>query len=114
MNLKIISMCLISTILSSCGAVQQIQQSQTWNGTVQFSPASKETFTSQKLKEFLRKNKNPKIVLRAPNSYSDFSIARQEKMSFQSLYNDIEKELLKAGFIVRDRKIFERAVQSVM
>ena len=115
MNFKLISGLLTTTLLTSCVSVQQIQQiqqAQTWNGIVKFSPAPSEVFTSQNLKDFLLKNKSPKIVLRASDSYSDFSIARQEKTSYQSLYNDIEKELLKAGFTVRDRKLFERVVQS--
>lgn len=94
-------------LLTSCGTVQQIQQAQTWNGTVQFSPAPKDTYTSDNLKQFLKATKQPKIVLRAPDSYSSFSVVRNEKISFQSLYNDIEKELMKTGFIVRDRKLFE-------
>ena len=101
---------LLTTILTSCGIPKMIEdskQSQTWNGTVQFSPAAKDTYTSQSLKDFLRKNKQTKIVLRAPESYSSFSVVRNEKIAFQSLYNDIEKELLKSDFIVRDRKLFE-------
>jgi hypothetical protein len=107
MTKKIITTTLVTMTLLSCDTVKQIQQAQTWNGAVQFSPAPKDTYTSDNLKQFLKTTKQPKIVLRALDSYSSFSVVRNEKISFQSLYNDIEKELMKSGFIVRDRKLFE-------
>ena len=88
---------LLIFIFSSCGPAKKL-------GTVTFKPTANEIYTNQGLKDFLTNNPNPKIVLRVPNGNST---ATQEEGRYQSpIYNTIEKELLKAGFNVRDRGLF--------
>src|ERR1022692_238706 len=73
---------------------------------VKFPKKPDEVFANNNLKDFFRVNKTPNIVLRVPNSSdkatSNTSIGRDNSV----LYNSIEKELLKQGFSVRDRGLF--------
>lgn len=74
---------------------------------VTFQAPTPETISSDKLKEFLKENPNPKIVLRVPNSKSS---ATEEDVNTY-IYNTIEKELLKKNFIVRDRALFNEIIR---
>lgn len=71
--------------------------------------ARDEIFTTEELKSFLTKHQDSiSIVLKVPNT---------EKSTLQSdpnskVYNLIEKELLKAGFNVRDRGLFTEVLKS--
>ena len=61
------------------------------------------TITSD-MKQFSRENKNPSVVLRVPFSTSSVSKAEQKRLlKYNDIYNQIEKNLLKAGFTVKDR-----------
>jgi len=73
-------------------------------GVVTFSDKENEIFTKESLKSFLRANPNPKIVLRVPKSADNPT--SEDSFSRTDVYNAIEKELLKAGFNVRDRGLF--------
>ncbi|MDU8886327.1 hypothetical protein RXV94_09160 [Yeosuana sp. MJ-SS3] len=73
---------------------------------IKFTPSQNEIFTTNRLSEFLAKNKNPKVVLRTPTSSNEAT--EEEDISY--LYSAIEKELLSQGFIVRDRNLFNQVV----
>ena len=65
-----------------------------------------DVYANNNLKEFFKTNKTPNIVLRVPNNNdkatSNTSIGKDNNI----LYNAIEKELVKQGFSVRDRGLF--------
>jgi len=70
------------------------------------------TITSD-MKQFSRENKNPSVVLRVPYSTSSVSEAEQKKLSkYNDIYNQIEKNLLKAGFTVRDRGLLNNLLST--
>ncbi|WP_343671722.1 hypothetical protein [Chitinophaga sp.] len=74
---------------------------------VSFQSPPSETFTTNKLKVFLKDNPNPKVVLRVPNTKS--STTEEDANTY--IYNTIEKELLKHNFIVRDRALFNEIIR---
>lgn len=76
--------------------------------TVKFSPKSDEITTTASLKRFLSTNPNPKIVLRTHAVIATSTVTEKEQNNY--LYNAIENELLKSGFVVRDRQLFEKIV----
>ncbi len=77
-------------------------------GYVLYNKKPDEIVTSRELKLFMTNNPNPTIVVRAPNS-SD-KITEQDKNG--QLYNIIEKELLKAGFNIKDRTMFNQVIKN--
>ncbi len=91
----------LTFLLSSCSTLRP--------GVVQFSESPSEIFTKSSLKEYLRTNQNPKIVLRVPDSAKDATT--EERYSKTEVYNSIEKELLKSGFDVRDRGLFNEILR---
>lgn len=76
--------------------------------TVKFSPKQDEITTTPSLKNYLANNPQPKIVLRTGSRMNSDNITEKENNIF--LYNAIESEFLKSGFIVRDRQLFEKIV----
>jgi len=63
------------------------------------------------LREFLKKNPTPSIVLRVP--FATSSVTRTEDIDdYNSLYGRIEKELMKVGYIVRDRSMLNTVLSS--
>lgn len=87
-----------SFVLTSCNSTR----------TAKFTQKPNEIVTTQSLKDFLKDNKNPKIVLRVPNSSSD--VASDENVNY--LYNVIENQFLTQGFVVRDRKLFTQIINN--
>ena len=92
------------------------------NKLVKFTPKERDVYTNANLKTFLNKNSNPNIVLRVPNSYelvttkSDAQIKSKSLLNekqFDNYYNAIEKELLKGGFSVRDRGLFNEVLSKM-
>ena len=76
-------------------------------GYLKFDGKKDEIIASQKIKDFMKKNQNPSIVLRVPNC---------ENKSTQSdpnsyIYSAIEKELMIGGFNVKDRGLFNEVVR---
>tara|TARA_R110002124_G_scaffold59973_1_gene164795 strand:- start:1636 stop:2346 length:711 start_codon:yes stop_codon:yes gene_type:complete len=76
--------------------------------TVKFSDKKDEITTTPSLSEYLSTNPNPKIVLRTSARLISDNVTEKEQNNY--LYNTIESELLKSGFIVRDRQLFEKIV----
>ena len=75
-------------------------------GYLKYQKKPDEIVTGTKIKEFIKNNPNPSIVLKVPNT---------ENKSTQSdpnnyIYSTIEKELTKAGFNVKDRGLFNEIV----
>ncbi|WP_282136025.1 hypothetical protein [Seonamhaeicola maritimus] len=75
---------------------------------VKFSQKNDEITTTPSLKQYLSNNPNPKIVLRTNARLNSDNITEKEQNNY--LYNVIESELLKSGFTVRDRQLFEKIV----
>lgn len=73
---------------------------------VKFPEKENEVYPSPNLKSFLKDNKNPKVVLRIPSNKGEVTTSENKEY----LYDAIEKELLKNGFIVRDRQLFNQVL----
>jgi hypothetical protein len=84
--------------LGACMVPQLVTTYQTRNDVV-----LKNTWT-----DFLVNNPHPKVVLRVPDAPKD--ITQSEMMSYNSLYNFIEKRLLEANFTVRDRSLLREVL----
>jgi hypothetical protein len=74
-----------------------------YQGYVQFVPPEPEMVYTPSLKEFIKNHTSPKIVLRVPNP----ELVATESGNNDLLYAAIEEELIKAGFQVSDRALFE-------
>ena len=79
------------------------------SGTVTFQPNPPEIFIKNSLKTFIQGNDDPKIVLRVPTE--GLTTTEDQNLSVSLIYNAIEKELLKGGFKVRDRGMFNEILE---
>ena len=92
-----------------------------YNGVFKLSPEKDETVKNAGKLEFLKNATNPTIVLRVPNASRE--VLEEDKnvktaknndgtnnLNDINVYNVIEKELLKGGFTVRDRALFEKVL----
>ncbi|MDR1348714.1 MAG: hypothetical protein LBJ63_09895 [Prevotellaceae bacterium] len=87
-------------ILQSCAAAIAVK------GKVSAVSHGNEIVVNPELREFLRKNPNPRVVLRVPSTTSNVTVAESERNSeYNSLYGRIEKELMKEGYTIRDRNL---------
>ena len=77
-------------------------------GYVQYNDKPDDIVTTESLKEFIKKNPNPIVVVRAPNASNSMTELDQN----DQLYNVIEKELLKGGFNIKDRSLFNKVIES--
>ena len=73
---------------------------------IRFPTVPDEKYANDHLKDFFYLNKNPNIVLRVPNNNDKATSNTSTNKNNDVLYNAIEKELLKKGFSVRDRGLF--------
>lgn len=89
---------LIILMLSSiaCGTIYEVR----------FDIPEPDLVTTEYLKEYLSEKESIKIVLRTPENNQQIT----EDNEFGEIYNTIEKELLREGFIVRDRAIFNQVI----
>lgn len=78
------------------------------NGVFQLKQKPDDIFTKPSLSTILKSSGTLAIVLRVPNSGKD--VTEQQRQVNDSLYNTIEKELAKAGYIVRDRALFAKVL----
>lgn len=93
----------IAVMFVSCGsAVKSVK------GMVKFDKVEDEIFTKKELKDYIRKTTSPTIVLRIPNTIIDNRITEENTYSDSDVYGTIEKELARAGFVVRDRSLFNK------
>ena len=95
---KIILLLLMAAFFNSC-----MQK-----GYVLYDKKPDETITTKNLKSYMSNNPNPTIVVRAPNS----SNMMTEQDQNGQLYNIIENELLKAGFNIKDRTLFNQVIEN--
>jgi hypothetical protein len=84
-------------LLASCSSPTKI---------IKFQKQPDEIFANNNLKDFFKTNKSPNIVLRVPNNNDKATSNTSTGKDNNVLYNSIEKELLKQGFSVRDRGLF--------
>ncbi len=73
-------------------------------------PKRDEIFTKPSLSNILKTTGNTSIVLRVPVSEED-KITEAQKQINNTIYSTIEKELLKADYVVRDRAMFAKALE---
>jgi hypothetical protein len=78
-------------------------------GTFTFTEQEDDIFTKTDLVKSLNLPSNPSIVLRVPNPSS--TITKEQNKRNSVLYNLIEKEFAKAGFVVRDRQLFSKVLE---
>ncbi len=92
-----------------------------YDGVFKLSPEKDETVKNSGKLEFLKNATNPTIVLRVPNASRqvleedrNLKTAKNNdgtnNLNDINVYNVIEKELLKGGFTVRDRALFEKVL----
>lgn len=92
-----------------------------YNGVFNLNTEKDEDVTNLNKLEFLKTSTNPSIVLRVPNvsrevTQEDNNIKTQKNndgtnnIDDINVYNVIENELLKGGFTVRDRALFEKVL----
>jgi hypothetical protein len=94
---KLLLFAVIAATLSSCSSTTKI---------IKFPKQPDEVFANNNLKDFFKTNKTPNIVLRVPNNNDKATSNTSTSKDNNVLYNSIEKELLKQGFSVRDRGLF--------
>lgn len=99
MKLKVVLLIFVTLFLTSCGIKK---------GFLKFDKKNEELVATEKIKDFIRKNPNPSIVLRVPNTSSD--ALQSDQNSY--IYSAIEKELAKAGFNLKDRGLFNQVLNS--
>jgi hypothetical protein len=97
MKYFLIAPLLASFFLLSCSSSQRI---------IKFPKQPDEVYANNNLKDFFKTNKSPNIVLRVPNTNDKATSNTITSKDNNVLYNAIEKELLRQGFSVRDRGLF--------
>jgi hypothetical protein len=97
LNMRSIKLLPILILLLSCSSSKKI---------IRFQKSPDEIYVNDNLKEFFKSNKTPNIVLRVPNNNDKATSNTITSKDNNVLYNAIEKELLKQGFSVRDRGLF--------
>lgn len=102
---KFILVLATSILLVNCSSIKLLK----------FPDQENEIFPSENLKTFLKNNKSPKIVLRTSINKEEIiqggnKITETDNRNY--LYDAIEKELLKQGFTVRDRQLFNQVVSN--
>lgn len=98
MKLAFAFFCLI--LFSACDVTQIIK----------YPKQDDEIITNKNLNRLFKNTKSPAIVLRVPNNSDKVTSQSNTSKDETILYNSIEKEFLKAGFIVRDRGLFNELV----
>ncbi len=96
MKFKFLTAVVVAIIFASCSSTK----------TIKFSDQPNDVYTTDNLKEFLDKNKSPKVVLRVPNA----AVTTTDQENVDYLYNSIENQLLSSGFVVRDRQLFNQII----
>ncbi len=96
-------------IFSVIGFTLAIWGSGTTLYTVKFNQKSPDIFTKPALRSYMGATPSPSIVLRVPSKTSG-SLTTND-ISENNIYNTIEKELGKAGFVVRDRALFAKVIE---
>ena len=77
---------------------------------IKYQKLPDDVYANNNLREYLKGNRSPKIVLRVPNSNDKATSNTKNAQNNDVLYNAIEKEFLKEGFSVRDRGLFNEII----
>ena len=77
---------------------------------VKYPKQDDEIIINANLKKLFKENAAPAIVLRVPNNSDKVTSQSTNSKDITILYNSIEKEFLKSGFVVRDRGLFNELV----
>ena len=112
---------LFFVMVLACASGKKVVADTKYNGVFKLSPEKDETVKNANKLEFLKNATNPTIVLRVPNASRE--VLEEDKnvktaknndgtnnLNDINVYNVIEKELLKGGFTVRDRALFEKVL----
>lgn len=99
--MKLLKLYVAFVLLAGCAPSKQI---------IKFPTKSNDVYANNNLKEFLKYNKNPSIVLRVPTSDNKAASNITTNQDNSILYNAIERELLKQGYSVRDRGLFNELI----
>lgn len=78
------------------------------NKYIKFNKLNDEINPSENLVNFFKNNPHPKVVVRANSTSNDVT----ESANNNYLYDVVEKVLLKNGFIVRDRQLFNKIISN--
>ena len=105
-NLFLFFVSSIYLIFISCGTSKEVVVTKQQLKFIKFNEKKPEVVLSETLKSFFNKTPNPRVVLRVPSENK--SVTSEDINS--NKYNIIEKELVKNGFIVRDRAIFNEVL----
>jgi hypothetical protein len=88
-------------LLTSCSSFKEV---------IKYPTRSNDIYANNNLKDFFKNNKKPSIVLRVPNSDNKSGGNITTNQDNNILYNAIENELLKEGYSVRDRGLFNELI----
>lgn len=81
--------------------------------TFKSQPKQNDIYVSPEMKNFSQTHRNPSVVLRVPYVATTVSEGEQKTLSkYNNYYNQIEKNLLKAGFTVRDRGLLNNLLST--
>ncbi len=84
-------------LLTACGS---------YTSLIKYPVVPDDVYANNNLNNYLKNNRSPKIVLRVPNTNDKATSNTVVSQNNNLLYDAIEKELLKEGFNVRDRGLF--------
>ncbi len=94
-----------SLILSSCGSYK------VFTGSVNYDAQKEnEVIKSSELKTYLSDKSKLKFVLRTPPGFSSLPKEKQERINL--IYTQVEKELIKKGYIVKDRVLLDELLKN--
>jgi hypothetical protein len=94
-------MAISAFVLISCSPTSRV---------ITYPKKADEVFANNNLKTFFKNNPSPTFVLRVPNSNDKATSNTASSKDNNILFNTIEKELLKQGFSVRDRGLFNEII----
>ena len=96
---------LVFILLSSCGTYK------TFTGNIKYDASKHNEVTkSGELNSYLESKKQVKFVLRSPKGYDNFSM--EEQAEWNDLFAYVEKELIKKGYIVKDRALVDLLLEN--
>ena len=98
---------LLGLFILAISIIAILGSSPTTIGTVTLTPPEDDIVVKSSLKQYLKNTNNPTIVLRVPTQ-TNAKVLEENKYSKNNIYNTIEKEFVKEGFIVRDRAIYNK------
>lgn len=84
-----------------------IESCTTTTKIIKYPEIKNEVYVDSKLRNFFNGNKSPRIVLRITQPAAKTLV---ESTAYNYLYNAMENEIIKQGFRVKDRKIFNEII----